>query len=113
MPGRTLRGIAVESSTSSPATLSVTRLECWKGAYVAVNRRSPNRALALRHTRRSIPAAQLAKELCPPTCHFMVINAEKCSSGLRNLERNDWDVGFTEKIGEFSGDTLVDLEFNG
>src|ERR1035441_5688602 len=42
----------------------------------------------------------------------MIVNAEKCSSGLWNLKRNHRNVCFAEEVGEFGGDAFVDLKFN-
>ncbi len=42
----------------------------------------------------------------------MIVNTEKCRPGLGYVKRNDRNVGFAEEVGEFAGDTFVDLKLN-
>src|SRR5580704_7347379 len=52
------------------------------------------------------------KSLTSQYADFMIVNTEKCRPGLGYVKRNDRNVGFAEEVGEFAGDTFVDLKLN-
>ncbi len=52
------------------------------------------------------------KSLTCQCADFMIVNAEKCRSWLRYVKRNHRNIGFAEEVGEFAGDTFVDLKLN-